>query len=201
MIQKFFVLIVTACLYFSSFAQSEEKMMKHLTVEITSKIDSKYPIMFDRLNPKKHGWEKNLESFKSAFITSGFNVVDSSDAINASVGYKFVMDYDYGYVISQYRMQYKNLTGHIVDLSNNSSIIGVFNYNGRYELGNVAVAIASRFKAFISQSNNDNQTTEPKKGAEAKTKEEKLKVLKDLFEKQLINKEDYDRQKQKILDE
>ena len=81
------------------------------------------------------------------------------------------------------------------------NIIGVFNYDGRYELDNVAVAIASRFKAFISQINNDNQTTVPKKGAEAKTKEEKLKELKDLFEKQLINKEDYDRQKQKILDE
>lgn len=185
---------------FTAFSQDEKKMNKHLTVFVSVKLDSKAPIKFDRLNPDKHGWDKVVQSFTSTFLANGFNVVDTKTSSKDS-GYSLIMDYDYGYVIALYRMQYSNLKGKIVDLSNNSVVVGTFAYDGKYELENVSNAIAAKTKTYVVVSSPDLQKKDPKNNPVQKSKEEKLRELKDLFDKNLITKEEYEREKKRVLEE
>ena len=191
---KFILLTITSILSFAAFAQDAKKMSKHLTVFVTGKFDSRSPISFTRMNPNKHGWDNVTADFKTVFLKYGFNVIDAVSG-NTNSGYTLTMDYAYGYVISQYRMQYSNLKGQIVDLNNNSTIVGNFEYNGRFEVENVANAIAIRLKAVPIK-----DTTEPQK-LTAKSKEERLRELKDIFDKQLITKDEYEREKKRVLEE
>lgn len=121
------------------FAQDAKKMNKYLTVFASDKFDPKASVSFERKNPDKHGWDEISMEFKNAFALNGFKVDDAPK-------YAFVMDYGYKYVISQYRMQYRDLKGQIVDLSNNKEVVGTFNYNGRFETNLVPDAIAKKLK-------------------------------------------------------
>ncbi len=195
------ILVCTALLfYFTAFTQAEKKMKKNLTVFISVKLDSDAPIRFESLYPNKHGWDKVVQNFISIFLASGFNVGDTQIS-GKNPRYSLIMDYGYGYVNPQYRIQYKNLKGQIVDLSNNSEVVGTFSYNGNFELDDVVNAIAAKIKTYVILNNPGLQKRNTQSNPVQKSKEEKLKELKDLFEKNLITKEEYDREKKRVLEE
>jgi hypothetical protein len=174
------------------FAQDAKKMKKHLTVAYTSGFDKTASISFDRTNPDKHGFDDISSAFKNAFISQKFTVSDNPQ-------YILTMDYKYGYVISQYRMQYSNLTAQVLDLHNNKTVVATIVYDGKFELKPVAEAVAVELqKAAIPSAT---ATSEKQNASKPKTKEEKLIELKNLFEKQLITKEEYEREKAKVLAE
>lgn len=125
------------------FSQDAIKMKKHLTVFVTDKYKSNIPVCFERENPNKHGWDNFSEIFKTAFVSRDFKILTVSDTCRK---YIIEMDYDYGYAIYAYRMQCANLKGRIIDINNNREIIGTINYNGRFEIENVATAIAIELK-------------------------------------------------------
>ena len=171
------------------FAQDAKKMKKHLTVSYTSAFDKTASISFDRTNPDKHGFDDISAAFKTAFASQNFTITNN-------LKYVLTMDYKYGYVISQYRMQYSNLTAQVLDLSNNRTVVATIVYDGKFELKPVAEAVATELmKATIPTESKKQNTSNPK------SKEEKLIELKGLFEKQLITKEEYEREKAKILAE
>lgn len=125
-----------------SFSQNEKKLKKNLSVFVSEPLDKDAIISFDRKNPDKHGWEYADKKFEEAFSANGFKVGQSG----SNHHYIFVMDYDYGYKISAYKMQYTNLKGEIFEASNRSHPIGTFSYMGRYENDDVAQAIALQLK-------------------------------------------------------
>lgn len=171
------------------FAQDAKKMKKHLTVTYISAFDKTASISFDRTNPDKHGFDEISAAFKNAFVSQKFIVSDNPR-------YILTMDYKYGYVISQYRMQYSNLTAQILDLNNNKTVVATVVYDGKFELKPVAEAVATELMKAPNPTTSENKNT-----SKPKSKEEKLIELKGLFEKELITKEEYDRAKKKILDE
>lgn len=188
------VLIITMLfIAISGIAQDAKKMAKNLTVIPTAEFDKTASISFDRKNPEKHGFEDISAMFKNAFVGKKFKVQENPQ-------YLLVMDYDYGYVISGYRFQYSNLTAEIVDLNNNRTVVATIVYKGRFEIDAIAEAVAVELDKTVAPENSAVKKTEPTKSA-PKTKEEKLVELKQLYEKQLITKEDYDEQKKKILAE
>ncbi len=176
------------------FAQDAKKMRKHLTVTYTSTFDKTASISFERTNPDKHGFDDISAAFKNAFISQKFTVSDNSR-------YILTMDYKYGYVISQYRMQYSNLTAQILDLHNNKTIVATIVYDGKFELKPVADAVAAELQKSITPKASDTTNSEIKNTLKPKSKEEKLIELKGLFEKELITKEEYEREKTKVLAE
>ncbi len=171
------------------FAQDAKKMKKHLTVAYTSAFDKTGSISFDRTNPEKHGFDDISVAFKNAFVSQKFTVSDNPQ-------YILTMDYKYGYVISQYRMQYSNLTAQVLDLNNNKTVVATIVYDGKFELAPVASAVATELMKAPTATNQEKQNK-----VKPKSKEEKLIELKALFEKQLITKEEYEREKAKILAE
>jgi hypothetical protein len=171
------------------FAQDAKKMKKHLTVTYTSAFEKTASISFDRTNPDKHGFDNISSAFKNAFASQKFTV-------NNNPQYVLTMDYKYGYVISQYRMQYSNLSAQILDLNNNKTVVATIVYDGRFELIPVAEAVADELMKAPTQTSSEKPST-----SKQKTKEEKLLELKDLFEKQLITKEEYEKEKAKVLAE
>ena len=104
-------------------------------------------------------------------------------------------------------MQYDNLRGQIIDINNNSEVIGTFIYDGRFETDDISSAIASAIKSKnpvivkTEERKVDIKKTEPQNIQSGKSKEDRLRELKNLFEKELITKEEYEKAKQKILEE
>jgi len=114
-------------------------------------------------------------------------------------------------------MQYFDLRGQIIDVNKNSEVLGTFAYDGRFEPDNIGEAIASRLKeknpAIIkeevridipkdeikSDSKENEITTTTSKPT--KSKEDRLIELKNLFDKNLISKEEYERARKKIIEE
>lgn len=193
--------LATALLIISifSFGQDEKKMSKHLTVFVDEMYNSSLPISFDRKDPHKNGWEEFSSTFENSFISKGFNVI-LAKVTDSKSNYIIIIDYKYGYSISMYRMQCSDLTGQIIDKNSQNKVVGTFKYDGRFEIPNVADAIAK----ILNEKKGTSKTTETPKKTTAdkpKTKEDKLVELKQLYEKQLITKEDYEEQKKKILAE
>src|SRR5258706_16422008 len=102
---KILLTAVLALVSLCSFSQNEKKLKKNLSVFVSEPIDKDATISFDRKNPEKHGWEYAVKKFEEAFSANGFKVGQSG----VNHRYIFVMDYDYGYKISAYKMQYTNL--------------------------------------------------------------------------------------------
>jgi hypothetical protein len=184
-----FLLTTIALLPTIIFAQDANKMKKHLTVTYTPAFDKTASISFDRTNPDKHGFDDISAAFKNAFVSQKFTVSNNAQ-------YVLTMDYKYGYVISQYRMQYSNLTAQILNVNNNKTVVATIVYDGKFELIPVAEAVANELMKAPTLIGSEKQST-----SKPKTKEEKLSELKNLFEKQLITKEEYEREKAKVLAE
>lgn len=187
---------------FSGYAQSERKLNKKFSFIITGKLDTigSFTIGY---NIKRSGWADLYGALTQALIAKGFKV-SSQVNINSEYSFKINIDYSRGFFAGS--MQYENLRGQI--LNNNSEIVGTFMYDGRFDTDNISNAIAAALK-------NNNPVIvavlEPKLEVKpsptlqnipaAKSKEDRLRELKNLFEKELITKEDYDKAKQKILEE
>lgn len=169
-----------------SFSQTDKKMNKNFNVSIPNYLYTNKQVFFDRKNPDKHGWDKTVFEFSKSFRDAGFNITDNKD----SGVYIIQLDYDYGYVISQYKMQYSNLRGAIIF---NSNVVGNFSYNGRYDNDELSAKAAPILKTHFKN------IADISVSKVAKSKEEKLLELKDLLDKKLITQQDYDQQKQKIL--
>jgi hypothetical protein len=104
-------------------------------------------------------------------------------------------------------MQYFDLRGQIIDINKNSEVLGTFSYDGRFNTDEIAVVIVSALKnknpVIVKEEEKKVEIikTEPQTTQTGKSKEDRLKELKNLYEKELITKEEYDRAKQKILEE
>lgn len=188
------IIIGIALITTTTFAQDAKKMKKHLTVNCTASFDKTASISFDRTNPDKHGFDKISEMFKNAFISQKFTVKDNSQ-------YVLTMDYKYGYVIALYRMQYSNFTAQILDMNNNKTVVATIEYDGRFELKPLAEAVAAELQKTITPKISATTNPEKQSTSTPKSKEDKLLELKNLYEKQLITKEEYEKEKAKILAE
>lgn len=177
-----------------SFSQSAQKIKKNLNVLILGTIDTSYSFSFEPENPDKHGFDYVIKNFKEAFMYLGLKV----SPLTPTHHYSLIMDYDYGYRISAYKMQYTNLRCRIIDVENPTKPIGTIDYNGRYENTDLSDAIAAKISEVIKD-----QLAHPAvaKSSQAKSKEERLIELKSLLDKGLITKEDYENQKTKILND
>lgn len=189
------ILIVFLLIYMKPFAQDAKKMSKFLKVTTTGMYNKNATISFDHLTPNKHGFVEISTMFKNAFIAKKFTLKDSSQ-------YLMVMDYEYGYDIANYRMQYKNFNAQILDLNNNRTVVATIVYKGRFETDSVANAVANELdKTIIPDNVSTPKIKTPNTTPATKTKEERLVELKQLYEKQLITKEEYDEARKKILAE
>ena len=202
--KKYFIVAAILIINVCAFSQDEKKMSKYLAVFADNTFNSKSTISFDRKDPHKNGWEEFSSTFENAFVSRGFEIVLSTDERKSD--YIVVIDYKYGYSISMYRMQCSDLTGQIIDVSNQNKVVGTFKYDGRFEIPNVADAIAKILSEKKGEdAEGESQTSTPintKTGHDkTKTKEEKLVELKQFYEKQLISREEYEEQKKKVLEE
>lgn len=181
-------------------AQGTRKLDKYLSITVTGKIDTVSSFSIDKTLTKKAGWGIIYNAFTKAFLTNGFPVVERASA-GASHSYAIIIDYEY------HGTQFSNLRGQVVDLGNGSQIVSTIVYERKFEADDLAAGIAGYFK----DKNPVIVKAEPKKETVAATadnavqqprsKEARLRELKDLYEKQLITKEDYDKARQKILEE
>lgn len=192
--KNIYTIITIALLSINSFGQNAEKMKQHLTVKLTDKFDKTATISFDHTVPGKHGFDEISSSFKNAFASHNFTIKENSQ-------YVLRMEYKYGYVIAMYRMQYSNLTAQILDLNNNKTIVATIIYDGRFELDPVANAIAVELSKAATLNISTTPVAKKQTSPTSKSIEEKLIELKNLFEKELITQEDYDKQKAVILAE
>ncbi len=192
--KNIYTIIIVSLLSANIFGQDAEKMRKYLKVTFNDKYDKTATISFDHTIPNKHGFDEISASFKNAFASHNFTIKDNPR-------YILTMDYKYGYVIAQYRMQYSNLTAQILDMNNNKTVVATIVYDGRFELDPVANAIAVELNKAKAPKVATTTVVEKQKAPTTKSKEEKLSELKNLYEKQLITQEDYDKQKAKILAE
>ena len=137
-------------------------------------------------------------------IAKGFRVINKEN-LNSKHSYSISIDYSRELHISS--IQYFNLRGQIIDINRNSEVLGTFSYDGRFKPDDIAVAIASALKSknpiIVKQEEKKVDITkkEPQNTQTSKSKEDKLRELKNLFEKDLITKEEYEKAKQKILEE
>lgn len=181
-------------------AQGDRKLSKYLTMNITGKMDTVSAFSIDKTTPKRAGWGIIYNAFTKAFISAGLPVVEKANAASLH-SYNILIDYEY------HGTQFSNLRGQIVDVSNGSQIIGTITYERKFEVDDIAGGIADNIKsrnpviqkAEIRKENLAKEETQNTK--QGRSKEDRLRELKDLYEKQLITKEDYDKAKQKILEE
>lgn len=195
-------LLALACIviYVSASAQGERKLNKYLAVTISGKLDTVSAFSFDKSTPRRTGWGIIYNAFTKAFISNGFPVVEKASAASAHT-YNILIDYEY------HGTQFSNLRGQIIDVSNGSEIIGTFTYEKKFEVDDIAGGLATNLKSknpVIQKEEVKKQaakTDDSQNTKQVRSKEDRLRELKDLFEKQLITKEEYDKAKQKILEE
>lgn len=194
----FTLIALLACTW--ALAQGDKKLTKYLNVMITGKMDTVSSFSIDKTLPKKAGWGIIYSAFTKAFISSGIPVVDKASAAYDH-SYTLIMDYEY------HGTQFSNLRAQIIDVSNGSQIIGTVTYDKKFEVDDLAGGIADNLKSknpVIQKGEMRKEavkTEEPQTTQQPKSKEARLRELKDLYEKQLITKEEYDKAKQKILEE
>jgi hypothetical protein len=197
---KNILVFIAILIYLPAFAQGDKKLNKYLEVFINGKLDTVTSFSIDKNTPKKAGWGIIYNSFTKAFISNGFPVTEKANASNAYT-YNILIEYEY------HGTQFSNLRGQIVDVSNASEIIGTFIYEKKFEVDDVANGLAANLKSknpVIQKESIKKQsiiTEESQNTQQPRSKEARLRELKDLYEKQLITKEDYDKAKLKILEE
>lgn len=184
-------------------AQGEKKLNKNFTFVVTEKLDTVAAFSIES-RVKRSGWGEFYGSLTQAFISKGFTVINK-ESLNSKHSFNIVIDYTRGF--SAGKMQYSDLRGQVIDVNKNSEVLGTFSYDGRFNPEDIAVAVASALKdknpIIVKEEQKRLETVkdEPQNTQIGKSKEERLKELKNLFEKELITKEEYEKAKQKILDE
>ena len=199
---KFILTVIALAFCYSTNAQSERKLNKNFSFVITGKLDtiSSFSIGY---TTKRSGWGEFYGALTQSLISKGFKVINQGNSYFRH-SFKINIDYSRGFFAGS--MQYENLRGQILD--NNSEVVGTFMYDGRFDTDDISNAIASALKSkypIIVKEEEIKQDSKPPSVSQSaqsgKSKEERLRELKDLFEKQLINKEEYEKAKQKILEE
>lgn len=202
------ILTLTAMIIcFTVAAQGEGKLNRNFKFVVTGKLDTIASFSFEQ-RVKRSGWGDFSGALTQAFIAKGFRIINK-ETMNSIHSFSIVIDYGRGFFAS--KMQYFDLRGQIVDINKNSEVLGTFSYDGRFDPDDISIAIASALKdknpvivkeeekkEIIKEIGKENPIQNAKP---TKSKEERLIELKSLFEKGLITKEEYERAKQKILDE
>ena len=194
-LKKLFLISLLFSLSANTFGQSKKEFAKHLTIFTSEKFDKRYQIAFEKKNPGKHGFDKFEAGFTETFKKNGFTVVSLINISEKKGKYKIVIDYDYGYLIYAYKMQYSNLKADIIDMET-LEVVGSITFNDRFNIKETGEKISE-----ILQSKPFPKFEIPPVTKAPKTKEERLRELKDLFEKNLITQQEYDTQKKRILEE
>lgn len=193
-------LVIIGC---SVMAQGERKLNKNFTFVITEKLDTIAAFSIDA-RVKRSGWGEFYGSLTQAFIAKGFQVINKEN-LNSTHSFSIVIDYGRGFAAG--KMQYFDLRGQIIDIHKNSEVLGTFSYDGRFNPDDISVAIASALKdknpIIVKEDQKKAEVikNEPQNTQTGKSKEDRLRELKNLFEKELITKEEYEKAKQKILEE
>lgn len=177
----------------SVMAQGERKLNENFTFRL-AKLDTIASFSIEQRS-LKGAWGNFYNSLTDAFIANGFRVVAKEKSVSKH-SFRIVIDYDRETAGS--RTQYSNLTGEIIDVNNNSEVIGTFSYNKRFEIEDISNAIASKLK---SKKPIIVKEEEIKSAISTKSKEERLLELKNLFEKGLISKEEYENARRKLIEE
>ena len=194
-LRQFFLISAFFSLATYTFGQSKKEFAKHLTIFTSEKFDKRYQIVFEKKNPDKHGFDKLEDGFTETFKKNGFSVIPINSSAEKKGKYKIVIDYDYGYLIYAYKMQYSNLKADVVDMET-SEVVGTITFNDRFNIKETGDKISE-----VLQSKPLPKIETPSATKVPKTKEERLRELKDLFEKNLITQQEYDAQKKRILEE
>ena len=126
----------------SVIAQGEWKLDKNFSFVITQKLDTIASFSIET-RVKRSGWGEFYGSLTQAFIAKGFPVINKEN-LNSKHSFSVIIDYGRGFFAS--KMQYFDLRGQIIDINNNSEVLGTFSYNGRFNTDNISVAIASALK-------------------------------------------------------
>ncbi|HRI24883.1 MAG TPA: SHOCT domain-containing protein [Ferruginibacter sp.] len=198
--KKTYLLIVLVILAAASAtAQGSRKLDKYLNILITGKLDSVSSFSIDKTLAKKAGWGIIYNAFTKAFISNGLPVAERTATMPLH-SYALIIDYEY------HGTQFSNLRGQIVDLGNGGQIIGTVTYERKFEVEDLTAGIAENIKGrnpvvYKAAPRKESVAAEPQSSQQPKSKEARLRELKDLYEKQLITKEDYEKTKQKILEE
>jgi hypothetical protein len=184
-------------------AQGERKLDKNFSFVITEKLDTIASFSIDT-RVKRSGWGEFYGAFTQALIAKGFSVINK-ESLSSIHSYSIIIDYGRGFFAG--KMQYFDLRGQIININKNSEVLGTFSYDGRFNPDEISVAIASTLKnknpVIVKEEQKKPEIikNEPPSNQSGKSKEERLKELKNLFEKDLITKEEYEKAKQKILEE
>jgi hypothetical protein len=184
-------------------AQGERKLDKNFSFVITEKLDTIASFSIDT-RVKRSGWGEFYGAFTQALIAKGFSVINK-ESLSSIHSYSIIIDYGRGFFAG--KMQYFDLRGQIININKNSEVLGTFSYDGRFNPDEISVAIASTLKnknpVIVKEEQKKPEIikNEPPGNQSGKSKEERLKELKNLFEKDLITKEEYEKAKQKILEE
>lgn len=206
---KITLVLLTIFVSLSVLAQGEKKLSKNFSFVITGGLDTISSFSIEQ-RVKRSGWGEFSGALTQSLVSKGFRVINNGKSNHS---FKIIIDYGRGFFAS--KMQYFDLRGQIVDVNNNSEVLGTFAYDGRFEPDNIGEAIALRLKdrnptivkedvlIEISKDEikNDPKDNETTNGQPTKSKEDKLAELKNLFDKNLISKEEYDRARRKIIEE
>ena len=112
----------------SVIAQGEWKLDKNFSIVITQKLDTIASFSIET-RVKRSGWGEFYGSLTQAFIAKGFPVINKEN-LNSKHSFSIIIDYGRGFFAS--KMQYFDLRGQIIDINNNSEVLGTFSYNGRF---------------------------------------------------------------------
>ena len=195
--------IATFILSYTAIAQGERKLNKNFTFVITEKLDTVAAFSIEA-RVKRSGWGEFYGSLTQAFVAKGFPVINKEN-LNSTHSFNIVIDYTRGF--SAGKMQYSDLRGQIIDINKNTEVLGTFGYSGRFNPDDIAVAIASALKdkniVIVKEEQRKVEVvkSETPNTQSGKSKEDRLRELKNLYEKELITKEEYEKAKQKILEE
>lgn len=202
---KYKVILVLTVIFinYTALAQGERKLNKNFSFVTTEKLDSIAAFSIEA-RVKRSGWGEFYGSLTQAFIAKGFPVVNKENLRSA---HSFCIVVDYGRGFSSGKMQYFDLKGQIIDINGNSEVLGSFSYDGRFNTDEISVAIASALKdknlVIVKEEQRKPELVknEPENKQIGKSKEDRLRELKNLFEKELITKDEYESSKKKILEE
>lgn len=203
--------LLTLFFSLSVFAQGEKKISKNFSFVITGGLDTISSFSIEQ-RVKRSGWGEFNGALTQSLVSKGFRVINNGKSKHS---FKIIIDYGRGFFAS--KMQYFDLRGQIVDVNNNSEVLGTFAYDGRFEPDNIGEAIASKLKENnpsiikeevaieipkeeIKIDSKDNEITTVT-SKPTKSKEDKLLELKNLFDKNLITREEYERARKKIIEE
>lgn len=203
---KIVLLLFMQITSFALFAQGERKLNKNFSFVITEKLDTVASFSIDA-KVKRSGWGEFTGALTQALIAKGFSVT-SKENLNSKHSISIVIDYSRGFFAG--KMQYADLRGQMIGLNKNVEVFGTFGYKGRFNPDDIANAIAAELKSknpiVIKEEEKIKPVIEDKKDEspnfnQPKSKQEKLAELKSLYEKELITKEEYDRARQKIIEQ